>query len=195
MKITFVNQPQPLGLGHAILCAKDAVDGEDFAIILGDDLVYSENTPAILQLIEHYEQTKSSVIGVQKVRHEDTNKYGIVDFNKDLGNGLFEVTNFVEKPKIEDAPTDYAISGRYVFKNSIFDELEQVKPGKGGEYQLTDAMVSLLCKEKMFAYEFKGTRYDIGSKEGYIKAVIDYSLRRKDLKDSIIQYMKDKVNS
>ena len=195
MKITFVNQPQPLGLGHAILCAKDAVEGEDFAIILGDDLVYSENTPAILQLIEHYEQTKSSVIGVQKVKHEDTNKYGIVDFNKDFGNGLFEVTNFVEKPKIEDAPTDYAISGRYVFKNSIFDELEQVKPGKGGEYQLTDAMVSLLSKEKMFAYEFKGTRYDIGSKEGYIKAVIDYSLRRKDLKESIIQYMKDKVNS
>lgn len=195
MKITFVNQPQPLGLGHAILCAKEAVNGEDFAIILGDDLVYNSKIPAILQLIQVYEEKNASVIGVQKVAHEDTKKYGIIDPKAKLDDGLFEVNTFVEKPNVEDAPSDYAISGRYVFKNSIFNELENIKPGKGGEYQLTDAMVSLLAKEKMYALSFEGIRYDIGSKEGYIKAIIDYSLRRSDLKDSILDYIKEKVNS
>ena len=195
MKITFVNQPQPLGLGHAILCTKEAVGGEDFAIILGDDLVYNDKKPAILQLIEHYEKYNASIIGVQKVKHDDTKKYGIIDIKEELDDGLFALNNFVEKPNVEDAPSDFAISGRYVFKNSIFDELEKVKPGKGGEYQLTDAMVSLLKKETIMAYSFEGIRYDIGSKEGYIKAVIDYSLRRNDLKEEIYKYMKDKCNS
>ena len=195
MKITFVNQPQPLGLGHAILCTKEAVGGEDFAIILGDDLVYNDKKPAILQLIEHYEKHNASIIGVQKVKHEDTKKYGIIDIKEELDDGLFALNNFVEKPNVEDAPSDFAISGRYVFKNSIFDELEKVKPGKGGEYQLTDAMVSLLKKETVMAYTFEGIRYDIGSKEGYIKAIIDYSLRRNDLKEEIYKYMKDKCNS
>ena len=195
MKITFVNQPQPLGLGHAILCTKEAVGGEDFAIILGDDLVYNDKKPAILQLIEHYEKYNASIIGVQKVKHDDTKKYGIIDIKEELDDGLFALNNFVEKPNVEDAPSDFAISGRYVFKNSIFDELEKVKPGKGGEYQLTDAMVSLLKKETIMAYSFEGIRYDIGSKEGYIKAIIDYSLRRNDLKEEIYKYMKDKCNS
>lgn len=193
MKITFVYQPEPLGLGHAILCAKEAVNGEDFAIILGDDLVYSEKIPAILQLIQIYEKYNASVIGVQIIPHENTNRYGIIDIKDKKDNELFEVLNFVEKPNVEDAPSNYAISGRYVFKNSIFDELETLKPGKGGEYQLTDAMISLLKKEVVFAYNFEGIRYDIGSKEGYIKAIIDYSLRRKDLKDNIYEYIKEKV--
>lgn len=195
MKITFVYQPEPLGLGHAILCAKEAVNGEDFAIILGDDLVYSEKIPAILQLIQIYEKYNASVIGVQIIPHENTNRYGIIDIKDKKDTDLFEVLNFVEKPNIEDAPSNYAISGRYVFKNSIFDELETLKPGKGGEYQLTDAMISLLKKEVVFAYNFEGIRYDIGSKEGYIKAIIDYSLRRKDLKDNIYEYIKEKVGS
>ena len=195
MKITFVNQPQPLGLGHAILCAKEAVNGEDFAIILGDDLVFNDKNPAILQLIRSYEKYNASIIGVQKVPHEDTKKYGIVDIKGKKGEDLFEVNSFVEKPNVEDAPSDYAISGRYVFKNSIFNELETLKPGKGGEYQLTDAMISLLEKENVYAYNFEGIRYDIGSKEGYIKAIIDYSLRRSDLKDKIFDYIKQKVNS
>lgn len=195
MKITFVYQPEPLGLGHAILCAKEAVNGEDFAIILGDDLVYSEKIPAILQLIQIYEKYNASVIGVQIIPHENTNRYGIIDIKNKKDTDLFEVLNFVEKPNVEDAPSNYAISGRYVFKNSIFDELETLKPGKGGEYQLTDAMISLLKKEVVFAYNFEGIRYDIGSKEGYIKAIIDYSLRRKDLKDNIYEYIKEKVGS
>ena len=195
MKITFVYQPEPLGLGHAILCAKEAVNGEDFAIILGDDLVYSEKIPAILQLIQIYEKYNASVIGVQIIPHENTNRYGIIDIKDKKDTDLFEVLNFVEKPNVEDAPSNYAISGRYVFKNSIFDELETLKPGKGGEYQLTDAMISLLKKEVVFAYNFEGIRYDIGSKEGYIKAIIDYSLRRKDLKDNIYEYIKEKVGS
>ena len=195
MKITFVYQPEPLGLGHAILCAKEAVNGEDFAIILGDDLVYSEKIPAILQLIQIYEKYNASVIGVQIIPHENTSRYGIIDIKDNKDTDLFEVLNFVEKPNVEDAPSNYAISGRYVFKNSIFDELETLKPGKGGEYQLTDAMISLLKKEVVFAYNFEGIRYDIGSKEGYIKAIIDYSLRRKDLKDNIYEYIKEKVGS
>lgn len=195
MKITFVYQPEPLGLGHAILCAKEAVNGEDFAIILGDDLVYSEKIPAILQLIRIYEKYNASVIGVQIIPHENTSRYGIIDIKDNKDTDLFEVLNFVEKPNVEDAPSNYAISGRYVFKNSIFDELETLKPGKGGEYQLTDAMISLLKKEVVFAYNFEGIRYDIGSKEGYIKAIIDYSLRRKDLKDNIYEYIKEKVGS
>lgn len=195
MKITFVYQPEPLGLGHAILCAKEAVNGEDFAIILGDDLVYSEKIPAILQLIQIYEKYNASVIGVQIIPHENTNRYGIIDIKDKKDTDLFEVLNFVEKPNVEDAPSNYAISGRYVFKNSIFDELETLKPGKGGEYQLTDAMISLLKKEVVYAYNFEGIRYDIGSKEGYIKAIIDYSLRRKDLKDNIYEYIKEKVSS
>ena len=195
IKVTFVNQAEPLGLGHAILCAKEAVNGEDFAIILGDDLVYSESKPALAQLIEYYTKYNASIIGVQKVKHEDTKKYGIIDIKTEVEKDLFDVNTFVEKPNVEDAPSDYAISGRYIFKNSIFKELENLKPGKAGEYQLTDGMISLLKNEKVYAYNFKGTRYDIGSKEGFLKATIDYSLRRKDLKDSIIQYMKDKVNS
>ena len=193
MKITFVNQPQPTGLGHAILCAKEVVGDEDFAIILGDDLVYSEDKPAIAQLIEYYEKYDASIIGVQKVAHENTKKYGIIDIKQEIEHDLFEVKTFVEKPNVEDAPSDYAISGRYVFKNTIFKELENLKPGKSGEYQLTDGMISLLDKEKVYAYNFKGIRYDIGSKVGYLKATIDYSLRRDELKEEILKFIKEKV--
>ena len=193
IKVTFVNQAEPLGLGHAILCAKEAVNGEDFAIILGDDLVYSESKPALAQLIEYYTKYNASIIGVQKVKHEDTKKYGIIDIKTEVEKDLFDVNTFVEKPNVEDAPSDYAISGRYIFKNSIFKELENLKPGKAGEYQLTDGMISLLKNEKVFAYNFKGTRYDIGSKEGFLKATIDYSLRRDDLKEEILKFIKEKV--
>lgn len=193
IKVTFVNQAEPLGLGHAILCAKEAVNGEDFAIILGDDLVYSESKPALAQLIEYYTKYNASIIGVQKVKHEDTKKYGIIDIKAEVEKDLFDVNTFVEKPNVEDAPSDYAISGRYIFKNSIFKELENLKPGKAGEYQLTDGMISLLKNEKVYAYNFKGTRYDIGSKEGFLKATIDYSLRRDDLKEEILKFIKKKV--
>ena len=193
MKITFVIQEQPLGLGHAILCTKDAVGGEDFAVILGDDLVYNEGKGAIHQLIDKYNELNASIIGVQEVPHDTTNKYGIIDIENRLDNHLFSLKTFVEKPRVEDAPSNFAMVGRYVFKNSIFNELETIKKGNGGEYQLTDAMVSLLKKETMYAYDFEGIRYDIGSKEGYIKAIIDYSLRRDDLKDKILEYLKEKV--
>lgn len=193
MKITFVIQEQPLGLGHAILCTKDAVGGEDFAVILGDDLVYNEGKGAIHQLIDKYNELNASIIGVQEVPHDTTNKYGIIDIKNRLDDQLFSLKTFVEKPRVEDAPSNFAMVGRYVFKNSIFNELETIKKGNGGEYQLTDAMVSLLKKETMYAYDFEGIRYDIGSKEGYIKAIIDYSLRRDDLKDKILEYLKEKV--
>lgn len=194
IKITFVIQEKPLGLGHAILCAKEAVGGEDFAVILGDDLVYNDKIPAILQLIKKYEENNASIIGVQKVPHEKVCSYGVIDYKKELSDGLFELNTFVEKPSLEEAPSDYACLGRYVFKNSIFNELENVKQGKNGEYQLTDAMVSLLAKETVLGFNFTGIRYDIGNKLGYIKAVIDYSLRREDLKSDVIEYLEKIVN-
>lgn len=192
MKITFVIQEKPLGLGHAILQAKKAINGEDFAIILGDDLVYNEGDSAIKQLINQYNKLHKSVIGVQKVEHKNVSKYGIVD-PLTVNGRLINVKTFVEKPSIEEAPSDFAMVGRYVFTNKLFDELENIKPGKNGEYQLTDAMINLLTKEEVYAYDFEGIRYDIGSKEGYVKAIIDYSLRRDDLKESIKQYLIEKV--
>lgn len=192
IKITFVYQQSPLGLGHAIMCAKNAIKGEDFAVLLGDDLVMSD-VPAIKQLINAYEFTRTSIIGVQKVPHNQTYRYGILDYKRQIENSLYEVNSFVEKPSIEDAPSDFACVGRYVFTNNIFNEIENVNKDSSGEYQLTDAMVGLLSKEDMFACEFKGTRYDIGDKLGYIKAIIDFSLKRDDLKDEVKEYLINKV--
>lgn len=192
MKITFVIQEKPLGLGHAILQAKEKVNGEDFAVILGDDLVYNDGDSAIKQLINQYNIYHKSIIGVQKVEHKNVSKYGIID-PLSINDRLIKIKSFVEKPQLEEAPSDFAMVGRYVFTNKIFFELENIKPGKNGEYQLTDAMLNLLAKEEMYAYDFLGTRYDIGSKEGYVKAIIDYSLRREDLKENILEYIKEKT--
>lgn len=189
--ITYVNQPKPLGLGHAVLCAKEAINGEDFALILGDDLVYNPEDPAIGQLIREYEKFDASIMGVQKVQHQETNKYGIIDIKNKISDSLFEINKFVEKPKVEDAPSDYAILGRYIIKNSIFEELEHGEKDGKGEYQLTSALESLLKKEKIYAYTFEGIRYDIGDKFGYVKAIIDFSLRRDDLKEKVSEYIKN----
>lgn len=189
--ITYVNQPKPLGLGHAVLCAKEAINGEDFALILGDDLVYNPEDPAIGQLIREYEKFNASIMGVQKVQHQETKKYGIIDIKNKISDSLFEINKFVEKPKVEDAPSDYAILGRYIIKNSIFEELEHGEKDGKGEYQLTSALESLLKKEKIYAYTFEGIRYDIGDKFGYVKAIIDFSLRRDDLKEKVSEYIKN----
>ena len=192
IKITFVIQKEPIGLGNAVYCCKEAINGEDFALLLGDDLVYAPKKPAISQLIDTYEKYGCSIMGVQKVAHEETKKYGIIDFDEEIESNVFNIKKFVEKPKVEEAPSDYAILGRYILSNKIFDYIEKVEKDDKGEYQLTAALEGMLKSEKIYAKVFDGDRYDIGDKFGLVKAVIDFSLRRDDLKDKVKAFLKEK---
>lgn len=189
-KITYVYQDEMKGLGHAILCTKEAVGDEPFLVILGDDLVINKNGPsASLQLIEAYNRTNTSILGVQKVSLEDTKKYGIVDPISEEGR-LILMKGMVEKPS-SNPPSLYAALGRYVITSDIFSLLENTAPGKGGEIQLTDALKRL---DKIYAYDFEGIRYDIGDKFGYVKAIIDLALDREDLKENTFNFIKNKIN-
>lgn len=191
-KISYVQQEEQKGLGHAISFGKEFVNGEPFAILLGDDIVKNRNgDPALKQLIDLYEKEKASVLGVQEVALENVHKYGIV---KPVNNGIcgnkIQICDFVEKPKNDLAPSRYAVLGRYVLTPRIFDILEHQEPGKGGEIQLTDAIRKLMDEEKVFAYCFEGERYDVGDKFGFIKATLDFALDRDDLKDQVMEYIK-----
>lgn len=187
-----VRQKEQKGLGHAILCAKTFVGDEPFAVLLGDDLVDNEANPAIKQLIDFYEVTHSSVVGVQKVVYYDLSKYGIVDPKTLPNNGCCELIGLVEKPKPEDAPSNYAVLGRYILTPKIFELLESQNVGVGNEIQLTDAIKRLIEFEKVYAYEFEGKRYDIGSKIGYLEATIDFALKREDLKGEFSKLLASK---
>lgn len=191
-KISYVQQEEQKGLGHAISFGKEFVNGEPFAILLGDDIVKNRaGDPALKQLIDLYEKEKASVLGVQEVALENVHKYGIV---KPVNNGIcgnkIQICDFVEKPKNDLAPSRYAVLGRYVLTPRIFDILEHQEPGKGGEIQLTDAIRKLMDEEKVFAYCFEGERYDVGDKFGFIKATLDFALDRDDLKDQVMEYIK-----
>ena len=191
-KISYVQQEEQKGLGHAISFGKEFVNGEPFAILLGDDIVKNRTgDPALKQLIDLYEKEKASVLGVQEVALENVHKYGIV---KPVNNGIcgnkIQICDFVEKPKNDLAPSRYAVLGRYVLTPRIFDILEHQEPGKGGEIQLTDAIRKLMDEEKVFAYCFEGERYDVGDKFGFIKATLDFALDRDDLKDQVMEYIK-----
>ena len=189
-KITYVYQNEMKGLGHAILCTKEAIGDEPFLVILGDDLVINKNGPtASEQLIEAYNKTGKSILGVQKVSLEATKKYGIVDPISEDGR-LIKMKGMVEKPA-SNPPSLYAALGRYVITSDIFDLLETTKPGKGGEIQLTDALKRL---DSIYAYDFIGTRYDIGDKFGYVTAIIDLALDRDDLKEKTFDFIKNKIN-
>lgn len=189
-KITYVYQNEMKGLGHAILCTKEAIGDEPFLVILGDDLVINKNGPtASEQLIEAYNKTGTSILGVQKVSLEATKKYGIVDPISEDGR-LIKMKGMVEKPA-SNPPSLYAALGRYVITSDIFDLLETTKPGKGGEIQLTDALKRL---NSIYAYDFIGTRYDIGDKFGYVTAIIDLALDRDDLKEKTLDFIKNKIN-
>lgn len=183
--IYYKRQGEPLGSGHAIKIAKSFVGDDDFAILFGDDLIKSEK-PVLKQLIEMYEQTDSNIIGVQEVDKKLVYKYGIIDFES--GN---KIKTIIEKPSIEEAPSNIAGLGRYILKNEIFDELEKLEPGKNGEYQLPDAMLSLMNKQDFYACKFEGTYYDIGNQLGYIKANIAYALDREDLKEDLKTYLQN----
>lgn len=193
VNITYIYQNEPKGLGHAVLCAREFIDGEDFAIMLGDDLIVNNNgEPVLKQMINAYNNKNASILGVQEVEHKDTCKYGILKPVM-INDRLIEIESVVEKPKVEESPSNYAVLGRYVLSNKIFDILENQAPGKGGEIQLTDALDTLIKIEKVYGYNFIGNRYDIGDKFGYIKAIIDFALEREDLSTKVMEYLKKVV--
>ncbi len=187
-----VRQKNPRGLGHAVLCAKSFVGNEPFAILLGDDIVVNKNgKTATQQLVEAYEQYGGSVVGVQKVADSQVHKYGVVDPSENINERCASVKGFVEKPNKEEAPSNFAILGRYVLTPEIFNLLETQEAGKGNEIQLTDAIDRLTKQQKVFAYDFEGVRYDVGDKAGFLKAQIDFALDRNDLHDVMVDILKN----
>ncbi len=191
VNIHYIRQKEPKGLGHAIYCAKSFIGNEPFAVLLGDDIVYYEK-PCLKQMIEVYDEYKTTILGVQEVPTEDVNKYGIVDA-KLIEDRIYKVKGLVEKPSIDSAPSNIAILGRYIINPAIFEILEHTQPGKGGEIQLTDGLKTLSQKEAMYAYNFVGKRYDVGDKIGFLKATVEFALRRDDLKEGFMDYLKEIV--
>ena len=192
VNIYYIRQTQALGLGHAILCAKNFVGDEPFAVLLGDDVVYSDQA-CIGQMIKVYEKYKTSILGVQRVAREDIDKYGNLKGTL-LEDGIYKVEALVEKPEAHEIYSDMAVLGRYIISPGIFKVLEDTRPGKDGEIQLTDGLNILAKKENIHAYEFQGRRYDLGSKEGFLQANIEYALRDKELKGDLIEYLKGLIS-
>ncbi len=192
IKIHYIRQREMKGLGDAILCAKAFMEGEPFAVLLGDDVVYNEpGRPALRQLIDVYEATGGSVLGCQTVPQEKVSSYGIVDGSATDNPRMLKVLDMVEKPTMEEAPSCMAVLGRYVITPQIFSILENTLPGKGGEIQLTDALRVLAHREPVYAYDFEGTRYDVGDKLGFLKATVEYALRRPDLGGAFKNYLQN----
>lgn len=190
INLHYVRQKEPKGLGHAILCAKAFVGDEPFAVLLGDDVVYNDENPCLGQLIDVYNRTGGSVLGCQTVPQEKVSSYGIVSATATDDARVFTVEDMVEKPSVEEAPSRLAVLGRYVITPEIFEILEETKPGRGGEIQLTDALKVLAQRENMSAYDFIGRRYDVGDKLGYLEATVEYALRRSDLGAKFKEYLK-----
>ena len=192
--IHYIRQKEPRGLGHAIRCAKAFVGNEPFAILLGDDIVYNNQKPCLKQLIECYNEYKTSILGVQTVDKEDVSKYGIVDGIL-IEDRVCKVKGLVEKPSVDEAPSNTAILGRYIVTPKIFDILDNTKPGKGNEIQLTDALLELIKEEAMYAYNFEGKRYDVGDKLGFLEATVEYALRKPEIRDDFIKYLRGMKNN
>ena len=192
--IHYIRQKEPKGLGHAIKCAKTFVGDEPFAILLGDDIVYNPEKPCLKQLMDCYNEYKTSILGVQTVPEEDVNKYGIVD-GIQIEDRVSKVKGLIEKPSIEEAPSNIAILGRYIVTPRIFDILDNTAPGKGNEIQLTDALLQLLKEEAMYAYNFEGRRYDVGDKLGYLQATVEYALRKPELREGFIEYLQNTIKN
>ena len=193
INIYFIRQSHPRGFGDAVLTARDFIGDEPFVVMLGDDLnnINNNGTPLTKELIDSYHETGASTLAVMRVPHEDTSKYGVINPSKEVKPGLFNVTSFVEKPDPKDAPSDLAIIGRYVFTPEIFDVLAKTKPGKGNEIQLTDAINTLNKTQRVFAHEYKGDRYDVGNKFGWIETNIEYGLNHPEVKDELREYIKE----
>lgn len=198
INIHYIRQKEPKGLGHAVWCARKFIGNEPFAVLLGDDIVQAE-TPCLRQLMDQYEATQSSVIGVQTVPETETHRYGIIDPLAQKGRS-YQVSQFVEKPDQGTAPSNLAIMGRYVLTPEIFTFLENQQTGAGGEIQLTDAIQRLNEIQRVFAYDFEGKRYDVGEKLGFIQTTIEMALQHDGLKNELLSYMekllqKERVNN
>lgn len=191
INIHYIRQRYMRGLGDAILCAKAFMGDEPFAVLLGDDVVYNPEQPALKQLIDVYEATGGSVLGCQEVPDDKVSAYGIVAGSETDDKRLMRVSDMVEKPALEEAPSHMAVLGRYIIKPQIFSILENTAPGKGGEIQLTDALKVLAKEDAVYAYNFAGQRYDLGDKLGFLKATVEFALRREDLGASFRAYLKD----
>ena len=193
INIHYIRQRYMRGLGDAILCARSFMGNEPFAVLLGDDVVYNPAKPALAQLIDIYEATGGSVLGCQNVPQEKVSAYGIVAGKQTDNPRLMRVADMVEKPAVEEAPSRMAVLGRYIIKPQIFDILEKTQPGKGGEIQLTDALKVLARQDAVYAYDFEGQRYDVGDKLGFLKATVEFALRREDLGASFQSYLKELI--
>jgi UTP--glucose-1-phosphate uridylyltransferase len=189
IQVSYVRQKEALGLGHAILMAKELVGREPFAVFLGDDIIHSR-TPVMRQMIEAYRRRRCSLVAVEKVDRTRSSDYGMVAI-KPGGGRVQRVTDLVEKPPPDEAPSDLAIIGRYILVPEIFDALESTRPGRGGEIQLTDALRRLLKRHPIYAYRFQGIRYDTGNKLGFLKATVEFALRRPDLSADFHAYLRD----
>ncbi len=186
----YVRQAEALGLGHAVLCARDVVGSEPFAVILADDLIRCQGPGCMEQMVAVFERHGGSVLGVEEVAPEETDKYGIVSLQSPVEPGVARVEGIVEKPKPAEAPSTQAVVGRYVLSPRIFELLEETPRGAGGEIQLTDAIAMLLHEEPVWAYAFEGVRYDCGSKLGYLQATVEYALAREDLGERFGEYLR-----
>jgi UTP--glucose-1-phosphate uridylyltransferase len=191
-EVVSVRQKKPLGLGHAVLCARDLVGDEPFAVMLADDLIDSAK-PCIRQLLEIFEQYDESVIALMEVPQDEVHRYGVIK-GRPLNPGLYQIEATVEKPPVKDAPSRMAIIGRYILRPELFQILENLPPGKGGEIQLTDGLSQLVGQRKVYGCVFEGERYDIGDKFGFVRATVAYALKRADLKDKLIEYLKVAVS-
>jgi UTP--glucose-1-phosphate uridylyltransferase len=189
--IFYVRQQQAMGLGHAILCAREFVGNEPFAVLLGDDIIDAEQ-PCLSQLLGVFEKYQGPVLALERVPMESISAYGCVEAIE-ISDRIYQVTNLVEKPKQEDAPSDLAIIGRYVLTPAIFPILERQEPGKGGEIQLTDAILKLSEQESVYGCRFGGTRYDCGDKLGFLKATVDIALKREEIRIEFAQFLRDKI--
>lgn len=187
-RISYVRQREALGLGHAILQARDFVAGEPFAVMLADDIVDAQ-TPALKQMITVYEKYDAPVIGTMQVEGEAISRFGVIDA-EEVEPGVYKINDMVEKPPFHEAPSDLAIIGRYILTPDIFDEIEKTRPGAGGEIQITDAMRSLLKKRPFYAVRFQGTRHDAGDKLGFLIATVEFALKRPDLAPQLIEYLR-----
>lgn len=192
INLHFIRQSRPLGLGHAVLQAKAFVGNEPFVVMLGDDIMM-DRTPLTKQLIQQYEATHASTLAVMEVPQEETYKYGIINPNAEVKKGLYDVSNFVEKPKPEEAPSNLAIIGRYLLRPEIFEILENQKPGAGNEIQLTDAIDALNRNQRVFAKKFTGKRYDVGDKLGMVQANVELGLQHPEIVADLKVYLKELV--
>ncbi|WP_301859319.1 UTP--glucose-1-phosphate uridylyltransferase GalU [uncultured Megasphaera sp.] len=194
INVHYIRQKHMRGLGDAILCAQSFIDDEPFAVLLGDDVVYNETNPALRQMIDVYNDVGATVLGCQNVPLEKVSSYGIVKGVPVAGKPVMRVTNMIEKPSIEEAPSRMAVLGRYIITPDIFEILRRTEPGKNGEVQLTDAIQTMASREAVFAYCFEGKRYDVGDKLGFLKATVEYALRRPDLGGPFRQYLQGLLN-